>query len=291
MRSLLLKKTMKPFEVYEDSDNEKQTPVAPVLGGGGGGGGGLNDAFVVYDDNQPSPGDSGNGGDLWNAVSGSNERLTPEAEAAVLAMLTPVQGKRSIDSDLDIVTPIRALSFEQTADADQFTPMRRAPGTNASGEGTSVRPIPGGGVRPTRVQRDVARDTVVVNTPQSGKQSLMVRFPGTAAIDNTRQLEALLRRSILVTHSIDVAGESQANESEIVPTVKNHGRKGVTCRFLRKAPVSKEENADARVRPNLFENVRVGAPEHLGVFTVIPAYFKGNEFFLKCCAFLVSFKI
>lgn len=275
---------MKPFEIYngpeegdEDTDNgEKQTPLPlPARAGG------LDEAFVVYDDNAPSPGDSGNGGDLWDRLTASNERLTPEAEAAVLALLTPRErGKsgRFADSDLDIVTPIRALSFEQTGDADQFTPMRRASRSNESdrggGGGTSVRPGPG---RFGRVQRDLARDTVSVNTPHSGRQSLMVRFPGTAAIDNTKQLTAILRKSILVTRSIDASGETRATDSEINPVVKNHGKKGVTCKFMRVSPVSKEENADARVRPNLFETRRVDAPENLGVFTVIPAYFKGTR--------------
>lgn len=77
------------------------------------------------------------------------------------------------------------------------------------------------------------------------------------------------------TRVLDKDGETAVVTSQLPPVVKNSGKRGVSCRFMRLTPVSRVENEGAR--PNQFDPVRVDAPEHLGVFTIVPAYFRGSR--------------
>lgn len=274
---------MKPFEIYAGSDGDGDDGVTPVV---------IpvppsfprqnaDQAFVIYDDDSP---ERENEETLWNMLTASNERLSPEAIARLESVTTPV--RTSQDAVADIVTPVRALSLERTDSADPFTPFSSASATAARGrppEATPMRVRPTG-IRHPLVPIDRARNTVVIKTPssengegRSERQSLLVQLHGAAAIDTTRNLIKTLKTAILMTHALNKDGETAVVVSELAPRVKNRGPKGVTCTFLKMVHISREENADA-IRPNIFDPVRVDAPsEYLGVFTVIPAYFRGTR--------------
>lgn len=279
---------MKPFEIYADEEEEEDdTPKAPRN---------LDAGFVVYDDNADESSGPEDADEvdrrLWNLLEASNERLSPEAQVRLSGTATPK--RRASPPPADIVTPIKALSFEQTDSIDPFSPFE-TPSSSFSrqqqqqqqprAQGTPIRVRPAAFPR-TRLQLDPARDTVIVRTPRrdpgvpggvsTDRQSVIMQIPGAAAIDNTRNLVNVLSAATLMTHVLDKDGQTDVIVSERIPVVKNHGKKGVSCKFMRIAPVSRVENADA-IKPNVFDPVNVDAPEHLGVFTVVPAYFRGSR--------------
>lgn len=261
---------MKPFEIYagseeDDDENDLVTPIVLPLPRQQQ----QDQAFVIYDDDSP---ESESGTEtLWNMLAESNERLSPEAVARLGPAITPKKTSSQANDVLDIVTPVRALSLERTDSADPFTPSSAVRGVDSTGTPIRVRPT---GIRRPLVPIDRARNTVMIKTPSPDRQSLVVQLHGAAAIDTTRNLLKTLKTAILMTHAMGKDGETAVVVSEREPKVKNRGPKGVTCTFLKMVHVSREENADA-IRPNVFDPVRVDAPEYLGVFTVVPAYFRG----------------
>lgn len=174
---------MRPFQIYADEEDDEETPFAPPPPPGTG----LNAAFVVYDDNSPERGTDGDKGSIWDLLEQSNERLSPTAMERLARETTPARRGNGSPPD-DIVTPIKALSFEQTDTGNPFTPLRgRSPGATP---GTRVYPAV---YRRTRVMIDAARETVSVQTPDNGRQSVIARFPGAAAVDNTLHLVSTLK--------------------------------------------------------------------------------------------------